>query len=334
MQRTSKNTKDAHPDDAWIAAFASFSWEDPSKKLTTQLFSAIRACETVKDKASLSKIYELIKAGANLFAKQEGKTPAELAAELGYWECVKLFIDIFIRLHKSKITNPILEVVLQKAVKQNQCAIVQTLLEQKISCNQYDSVNGNIALYWALHNKNSRMLALLLPHADTTKVDKDGKSIFELANEIADEESIKTLAKHFYTKEMTSLSIIQREINSFINSMVNTWNSIASAPSNENQNYVYIEPGQVSNHSLQWITTSYPEMPNHYLVPAEQSIYYPLPAYTYVQPEVLTHNNEFNNQHPTTQRKSSHLDTQGLFALQNIQANQTSLVQQYSPNKP
>jgi ankyrin repeat protein len=140
------------------------------------LHHVVRQWNSLKhSKRIQTTLYALNHGGNQTAVNHDGKTPIELAGELGHWDCVKLLLENSYGQyfnHDAKSLH--LDNVLINAIKDNQYHITELLLEKGAKCNVIDE-KGNIALYWAIQNKNYQITALLLKHrADCNIIGENG----------------------------------------------------------------------------------------------------------------------------------------------------------------
>jgi ankyrin repeat protein len=158
-------------------------------------------------------------------ANRSNKTPIELAAEAGYWDCVQLLLE-FDRNNgndKKLIADLHLEQTLLIAIKKSNYAIAKLLLEHHAPFDKWNSELGNIALYWAVKNneKNPEMVTLLLDHgADSSIRNKDGKTIVEVARDLRHNACVTHIKKHADKVKLDrSAAEYRREVKQLFQSM-------------------------------------------------------------------------------------------------------------------
>lgn len=99
-------------------------------------------------------------------------TPIVLAATLGHWHCV----EIFIKHNKGNNTNGFGDVLLY-AVKAQQFLVAKQLLKSGANCHARWTGTQFTALHWAVENKDVAMIELLLAHeCDQTLKDNSNSS--------------------------------------------------------------------------------------------------------------------------------------------------------------
>lgn len=139
--------------------------------------------------------YTIKKGAKQTIQNLQNQTPVELAGLLKNWIAVKLLIEANHNdLTPSRIMRLHYEKVLQQAIQDENSDIVRLLLEQGSPCNESDLQKGNIALYLTVKINNSQILRLLLKHgADVSQTDKDGATIYDLAEREGGSSCIRVL---------------------------------------------------------------------------------------------------------------------------------------------
>lgn len=132
--------------------------------------------------------YLLERGAAQIAVDEQNRTPVELAAALGYWDCVELLVQFNHRggNDKKQVEDAHYEQALLFAIKEGHYSAVKLLLEKGAPFDRCSLELGNIALYWAVKNnaKKPEIITLLLEHGiDASVRNKDGKTVAELAKE-------------------------------------------------------------------------------------------------------------------------------------------------------
>jgi hypothetical protein len=140
------------------------------------LFMAVRANH-------FDAIRQLVRSGVDLSDKnKDGATIMHYASDLGHWEAVALIAEENPLTHYGSNSGSYGYAVL-KAVMNNQIETAETLLKAGAPVNLSRDNAGNGCLHWAVKNKNSEMIALLLTYgAEIQQTNKENKNAIELAD--------------------------------------------------------------------------------------------------------------------------------------------------------
>jgi len=155
---------------------------------------------------NLKAIRYALKIGASQTTQNtHDNTPIELASELGHWDCVQLLLELGNpdSNQKTLIDSLHYENALLHAIKQGNYAIVKLLLEHHAPCLRWNSEMGHIALYHAITHskKNPDIVTLLLNHGANPNIkNKDGKTTYDLAQQLGSQECVKQLQKYDHDK--------------------------------------------------------------------------------------------------------------------------------------